>query len=276
VSAVLSRLGLAALVGLACIGATIVLLALSSSATAGGAAALPPDLVTIGAGPEDLMISWEKKRTLLRFTNEVGNDGIGPLEIAPSAASGDCDGDADPANDRDASQRVYEDSDTSGDFTPGDAVASERRFGCMRFHPAHNHWHTLDFASYELRSEPRGKIVAARQKVGFCVVDTQRPFPGAGGPPTPVYPHGSSSPTGCDSTAVQGLSVGWSDVYALALPGQQLRIDRLRRGRYCLVSEADPRDLLAESDEGNNVTRTRLAIRPRRLTVRPVNGACRI
>ena len=92
---------------------------------------------------------------MFRFTNEIGNRGNGPLEIQPSAESLDCDGDGDPANDRDATQRVFADSNGTGLFERGtDGVAAERRFGCMRYHPAHDHWHVLDIATYELRREP--------------------------------------------------------------------------------------------------------------------------
>jgi len=243
---------------------------------AGGPAALTPDLVTLAVEQEQIVVTREKSKTLLRLTTEVANVGNGPLEVYPSTLSADCDGDGDPANDRDASQRVFDDTNGSGGFEPGsDAVAAERQFGCMRYHAAHDHWHVLDFARYELRRDPGGKPVAGSRKVGFCLLDTRRAYPGPISPEQPRYPFGSARPeVGCDQNATQGISAGWADSYVFAVPGQQLDVSGLPRGRYCLVSRADPLDLLAELDEANNTRRVRIALRPHRLSVRKLDGRC--
>ena len=126
---------------------------------------------------------------MLRLSNEIGNQSNGPLEVFPGAVSANCDGDGDPANDRDASQRIFADSNGSGLYEPGiDAIASERMFGCMRYHAAHDHWHVLDIARYELRREATGKLVAQSQKIGFCLTDTRIAFPSAAAPPAPDLP----------------------------------------------------------------------------------------
>jgi hypothetical protein len=275
---------LAAGVALASAGALVVTLALSSDVRAGGAATLAPDLVTLAIAPEDLLIETDGKRVFLRLTNEIANRGTGPLELFPSLASANCDGDGDAANDRDAAQRLFADSNLSGVYERGvDAVDSERAVGCMRYHPAHAHWHVLDFTSYELRREPRrarprskGKLVAASRKVGFCVVDSRRVFPGPGSPPEMGYPINPPGSIGCDAAATQGLSTGWADIYLFNVPGQELDVTGLHRGRYCLTSRADPRDLLSESDEDNNVRRVRLALRPSELSVVKIPGRCRV
>ncbi|MGH2951097.1 MAG: lysyl oxidase family protein [Solirubrobacterales bacterium] len=273
----MSRVRLAIAVALACAAAFALLVAGSPDARAGGAAVLRPDLVTLGIGQEDLLVERGAGRTLLRLSNEVANTGAGPLEVFPSPASPNCDGDGDPANDRDASQRVFADSDGSALFEPGiDAVAEERRFGCMRYHPAHDHWHVLDFASYELRREANDKRAAVSRKVGFCLVDSRHAFALPGAPAEPVYPHGPPGSVGCDAAATQGLSTGWADIYVFALPGQQINVSGLRRGRFCLVSRVDPADQLAETNEDNNVRRVRVALRPRKLLVRRLDGKCRI
>ncbi len=252
-----------------------VALILATSPASGGPAALTPDLVTLAIQQENLVVRSEDGETVLRLANEVGNHGNGPLEIFPGASSLDCDGDADPANDRDASQRIFADTNASGLFEGGvDAIDSERQFGCMRYHPAHNHWHVLDFARYELRREPKGKLAALSRKVGFCLVDNRRAFPGPGSPDSPTYPFGAQK-EGCDQQATQGLSPGWADIYAFALPGQELEISGLTRGHYCLISRADPTDLLTELDEDNNVRRVRLALRPRKLIVQKLAGPCK-
>jgi len=274
-SAAIKRAGLAAVALSASVGVAF-LLATSPGAQAGGAAALPPDLVTLAIGREDLAVKAEEGRTLLRLSNEIANVGAGPLEVFPSAASTGCDGDADPGNDRAASQRLFADTNSSGAFERGsDAVASEERFGCLRYHASHEHWHTLGFARYELRRDPGGRLVRARRKVGFCIADFRVAHPTPGSPAEPHYPFGSGVERGCDEVATQGLSVGWADLYGFALPGQELDVEGLRRGRYCLISRADPRDLLAEANEGNNVRRVRIQLRPRQLEVRRLEAPCR-
>jgi hypothetical protein len=134
----------------------------------------------------------------------------------------------------------------------------------------------LDFARYELRREPSGRVVAKRRKVGFCVGDNRIAFtdsprvPGA-----PAYPVGPPGSVGCDQTATQGLSIGWADLYLFYVPGQELDITGIQPGRYCLTSRADPRDLIDESNEDNNVRRTLLSVDPRRISVIRLPGKCR-
>jgi Lysyl oxidase len=247
-----------------------------AAGAAGGTAALAPDLISLAVEQEQLLVTQEKPKTLLRLTTEIANVGNGPLEVYPSALSADCDGDGDPVNDRDASQRVFDDTNGSGGFEPGaDAVAAERQVGCMRYHAAHDHWHVLDFARYELRREADGRLVAASRKVGFCLLDTRLVYPGPVSPEQPRYPFGSARPDGgCDQNATQGISAGWADSYVFAVPGQQLDVTGLRRGRYCLITRADPLDLLDEVDEANNTRRVRIALRPRKLSVRKLDGRC--
>ena len=242
-----------------------------------GVAPLPPDLVTLSVGPDDLHLASEHGRRVLELSNEISNRGAGPLEVFPSAASANCDGDGDPANDRDASQRVFADSNGSGAFERGtDAVASERLFGCMRYHVAHDHWHVLDFARYELRSEATGKLAASTRKVGFCLGDNRRAFAGPLSPETPGLPLRLDDETPCDSMATQGLSVGWADIYLYYVPGQQIEIETVPDGRYCLVSRADPRDLLDELSELNNVRRTRIELAARATRCGSCQRPCRV
>ena len=119
-----------------------------------------------------------------------------------------------------------------------DTDSAKRLFGCERFHPPHDHWHLLDFSRYKLVRQRTGRTVVRSTKIGFCVIDTDRRFASLpGSPAAPYYPAGSAD---CDRDSIDGLSVGWTDTYAYSLPGQQLNVTGLRRGRYCLVSKADP------------------------------------
>jgi hypothetical protein len=272
----LSRIGLAACTALGSSAAIALILAVASAS--GGPPALAPDLVTLAIKQENLVVAPDQTgRIVMRLSNEIGNRSNGPLEVFPGPASSDCDGDGDPVNDRDASQRIFADTNGSGGYEGGaDAVESERGFGCMRYHPAHDHWHVLDIARYELRREATGELVAHSRKVGFCFTDTRLAFPSVVSPPAAIYPIGSAKPSGCDANSTQGISPGWADLYAFALPGQQLRVGGLPRGKYCLTSRADPLDLIEELDEDNNVRRVRLNLRPRKLRVRKLEGPCRI
>jgi hypothetical protein len=269
------RVGLAAAVGLAAVaGIAILLVAADVEA---GSPELPPDLVTLAIQQDDMAIVVEGKRTVLRFTNEIGNRANGPLEVFPSAQSSDCDGDGDPANDRDADQRVFTDANGSGAFErDGDGVASERVIGCMHFHPAHNHWHVLDIAAYELRYEPSDETVLRKRKVGYCLTDARLAFPSPVTPETSTYPINPPDTTGCQAVTTQGISSGWADAYQLPLPGQNLDITGLPRGHYCLTSRTDPTNVLAELDETNNVRRTHIALRPAKLVVQKLESPCRI
>lgn len=272
----INRLSLVAAVAL---GSVVGSAAIVATAPAGaGSAALEPDLVTLPIEAGDLGMQRDGDRALLRLSNEIGNQGAGPLEITPSEVSENCDGDGDPVNDRDAFQRIYGDGDADGLYDgAAEPVELERLFGCMRYHPAHDHWHVLDFARYELRREPIGRLALRARKIGFCVVDNRLAFPGEGAGSEPFYPTGPAEQAeqqGCQEAETQGLSPGWADIYLLKLPGQELDVTGLRRGRYCLVSTADPLNLLDERDEDNNATSVRLALRPRLLSARITRRPC--
>jgi hypothetical protein len=270
----LRRTGMAVAVGFA--GAAAIALLLSATRVEAGPGDLAPDLVTLAIQQEDLAVVVEGKRTVLRFTNEIGNRANGPLEIFPSAQSSDCDGNGDFANDRDAYQRVFSDSNGSGAFERGtDEAASERLIGCMHYHPAHDHWHVLNIATYELRYEPTGDTVLRRRKVGYCLTDARLAFPSPVSPETSTYPINPPDATGCQAVTTQGISSGWADAYQLPLPGQDLDITGMPRGHYCLTSRTDPTDALTELDDANNVRRAHIALRPAKLVVQKLDSPCR-
>ena len=210
----------------------------------------------------------------LRLTNEIGNRGRGPLEVFPSSTPTDCDGDGNPNNDRDTYQRIFLDSNADRVFDRAqDTASAERLFGCQRFHPPHDHWHLLDFTRYKLVRQRTGRTAARSTKIGFCIIDTARRFAGVpGSPAAPYYPAGSAD---CDRDSIDGLSVGWTDTYGYSLPGQEVNVTGLRRGRYCLVSKADPSNVLQESDNSNNARRAPIALRPAKQKVERLPGRCR-
>jgi lysyl oxidase len=243
-------------------------------ASAGSHSRLLPDLVTMKIGQQDIALHPSGEKLFLRLSNEIGNQGRGPLEIYPSAQSSNCDRDGDPDNDRDTYQRIFLDSNGDRRFVRAqDAQSEHHLFGCERYHAAHGHWHLLDFSRYKLVREKTGHTVTRSTKIGFCIIDTDRAFPGlAGSPASGYYPAGSGD---CDEDSIDGLSVGWADTYGYFLPGQYLNVTGLGRGRYCLVSTADPDNLLRESNNSNNARRTRIALHPVKQTVKRRPEPCR-
>ena len=226
-------------------------------------AELMPDLVTRPI--TGVSIGIESGRTVLRFANTIGDRGLGVLELRPRRR--DCDGDGVFSNDRLAIQRIYEDTNGSGEFERGtDLIGRTVEVGCTVFHPAHDHWHLQRFARYELRSVATGEVVAASPKVSFCVRDSLPAFTDLPGfQPFAYY-------GGCARNSITGLSVGWADLYAADLPDQDLDVTGLRSGRYCLTSTADPRDGIDEADETNNAA-TRL-LRLRDGAVQDLGASC--
>jgi len=244
-------------------------LAAPAPAVGGGGASLLPDVIVRPLS--EIRIQKAQGVKLLRFASIIGNRGAGVVELKPdsavSSASNDCDGDGDAVNDRRAFQRVFRDADGDGVFTRGvDTVFDKRFAGCSVFHADHNHWHFEEFARYRLVKPATGRIVSSSEKVSFCVRDSIRFDPSLPGSPGSVH-YGD-----CDQGSVTGLSIGWADYYGSSLPGQGLDVRGLADGRYCLRNEADPRDRLDESDEGNNGRST--LVRIRGPEVRDLGEAC--
>jgi hypothetical protein len=275
------RLRLAVATGLGSTLACVLLVALATPGAHAGAQPLLPDLVTLGIVRSDIVVEKRGKHRFLRLSNTVGNKGTSPLDIVSDPPSGECADD-----EYNAVQRFFVDSNPNGHYDEDDELAEPGdwlRFGCMRFHdtPGHLHWHVLDFARYQLRRARTGKLVESK-KVGFCVIDTERPFPTLpGSPKDPYFPQGDGC-GGLNDEGVptppqsEGLSIGWADVYFYGLPGQSLDISRLRRGRYCLISKADPTNLIAESNDSNNTQTVRLKLRPRKLRFKKLRGPCQL
>jgi hypothetical protein len=213
-------------------------LALTNMAQAGDAGTPHyPDLVTFKLTHTRVVEDGATQRTLLRFTNVIGNRGAGPLELQPvyNATTGQTD----------AFQSVK--THNAGGVW---SEYSRTPAGSYEFHAAHNHWHFADFARYELRSvTPRGGIGpvvhALSDKVSFCVIDIAR-FDA-------TLEHAASATYWqCNQTSTNGLSVGWADLYLWNLAGQELDITDVPNGTYWLMSTVDPANHLLETNDFNN------------------------
>jgi len=219
---------------------SIVLLSFTAFASITGAHSLLPDLktATYPLRNHGLDFSSQPGRVLFRFSNGVANIGKGRMEIRGGAVSGST---------QQVYQRIY---NTHGGH-------SNRLAGTFIFHPDHRHTHFEDFSDYKIRmivgTSGVGEILAKTEKVSFCLIDWTVYNPSlANHSPRPHY-------LSCGST-VQGISVGWADIYESSLPGQWIDVTDIPSGQYWLESTADPKNRLKESNETNNTTRIKITL----------------
>jgi Lysyl oxidase len=204
-----------------------------------------PDLRTLP--PSDPLLDWWNSddgtaHHVLRFSATIWNAGSGPLELRGEASGGRTF----------AYQRMY---DASGGVT-------ERLVGAFVYHEGHHHWHFEHFADYELWQErdynawlangrhgrePRWRgSKTTGQGESYCVRDSNLVQRLPDSPPSEIY-------STCDRE-IQGISVGWGDTYDFFLDDQWIDVGEtsLPDGRYVLRVIADPRNLLRESDDGED------------------------
>ena len=210
-----------------------------------------PDLSDI-IPPGQISIVGTGTNRQFQYTHDTFNGGSGPLEILPvyNAASGNYQG----------YQHIY--SLQSGTWV---LVRTIPVAGAFVFDTAHGHFH-FPFSAYGLyASNPDGSIgplLVMSQKTGFCIIDSfiyDPTLPNAGA-------FGNWGPC-ADPTSVRGLSVGAVDEYDQTDEGQAIPIPGLPDGIYWLRSMVDPYNFLAESDETNNETDTKLSITGNTVTV---------
>jgi Lysyl oxidase len=177
-------------------------------------------------------------RRLLRFASIVVNVGEGPFEVHGQRPTG--------ASTMTTSQRIFDDAGGYRDV-PTKAVIFWGGDG-------HNHWHVQDLLDFELVRLDNGSKVGNFAKQGFCFYDNY-----LYGSSNPAFYTPRTTPRACGgglsaTQTTMGLSVGWGDRYAPALPGQYIDITGLTAGRYRLLGTADANDWFTESDNANNVS----------------------
>lgn len=140
-------------------------------------------------------------------------------------------------------------------YRDGEEVGSTRT-GTMEYHaaPEHDHWHFLDFASYELVT-PAGKLVTTSGKQSWCLAPTD--------PVDLAVPGATWRPeaTGLDSTCGdrsalwlrEVLPVGWGDTYNQTQT-QAFDLTGVRNGTYQIRITANPNGTLHERTSANNVS----------------------
>lgn len=96
--------------------------------------------------------------------------------------------------------------------------------------------------------------------MGFCLLDSDHvsdgSLPGDPGPGGYYFQIVSV----CGDMEIQGISVGWADLYKSDLSGQFIGIGGVPDGDYCLVCTVDPNDRIKETDETDNEARLLIRI----------------
>eukprot|EP00051_Salpingoeca_urceolata_P009678 m.117608 g.117608 ORF g.117608 m.117608 type:complete len:377 (+) comp16403_c0_seq4:120-1250(+) len=109
----------------------------------------------------------------------------------------------------------------------------------FEYDTCHRHYHFIGFSSYHLRHLD-GNDHFDGHKQSFCLTDSaQNP--------------GDSRPRSGYSCSYQGISAGWMDVYGSNLDCQWVDITDMRRpGKYRLIVDLDPGNIIGESNRRNN------------------------
>lgn len=208
---------------------------------------LLPDLVSDPPTPWDgaEVVWWDGEEMLvLRFEGYVTNLGDGPLDLFGNPQLADPD---DPTS-HDVWQRVR--------TSTGDWVNLTKPPVRYETADGHNHFHLMEIMGYSLWDETGTTQVARGRKVGFCMLDVERlderhDAPGERNYEESLIENCRANQPEADSL-VMGVTEGWRDVYEGNLTFQWVDVSDLSPGHYRLAAQADPHDIVVESDETNN------------------------
>jgi hypothetical protein len=207
-----------------------------------GAAAAPPDLVADPPGAASAPEVYDDgggPRLLMRFDGFVHNRGPGALEINATDRVG--------AVMTSVTQRIYD----GGSFVdwPGDPAPQV----LFETDDSHDHWHLKHIARYSLWNAEGTAEVAPAQKVGFCLVDSQRIEASASSPQMYTVSRNNFCEQGDPgaSDLTMGVSAGWRDIYNRNLAFQWVDVSDVAPGSYRLRAEIDPEGTIVEAVEAN-------------------------
>lgn len=192
---------------------------------------------------------------VLRVASRVSNYGSGPMELFGEIVG------APHGTPVPAFQNIRW---SNGDVTQMPA-------GQFEYHDVHSHWHWENLVNFRLLQaanptdpyDPANTEIGSNPKVSFCLVDSQKISPWSG-PPRPGTPQYSE----CMENT-QGISAGWSDIYASFLFGQWIVIEGVGDGIYWVVFETDPEGHLQETDETDNRSAVKIQITGNSVTILP-------
>ena len=184
---------------------------------------------------------------LLVFTSSVENVGYGPLLVEGSRAT----------------LRTKTMRATQLAQVRGGGVRRLEGVGRLRYNvsPSHSHWHLQPFEQYELRTLDGAQVVRDH-KSGFCLTsDHQSPLSTQG--------HASRLPLQGNDCArnkrgakrlLEGIAVGWGDIYIPAKEGQSIDLVGYTPGEYDLVHRVNVGRLLRETRYANDASSVRIRL----------------
>ncbi len=209
---------------------------------------LCPDLRI--ASPSDMYVDADTKpgRTLLRSTNDIQSRGTGPMELRGR-------------RDRPRTMAVMQAIRRRAGGYALYPVQARLRFHSVGAEYGGSYWKVRSPLRFELwKLDPQGRA-ARRVRVGpkqfYCFRDLERTEPGPRSPASPVYPACSQNPRQPEVTL--GTSVGWSDIYPSTYDEQWIDVSGLR-GCFAYLLRVDPKGLLYESRERNNVSQRKVRL----------------
>ena len=195
-------------------------------------------------------------RRCLRFDQVIANEGDGPFELRYRMEG--------LATDQQLRQRVY---NSDGTFT-------DYKVDTYEFHPAHAHFHYKNFGQaflYRARSDGTLEKIRESRKNGFCMIDVENTRFGVdphglaykGEAPRTYYFPRCNTATEYDehgASMVNGISVGWADVYNWFLADQYIEITGVPDGDYVLETVANPTRTVHETSYGDNAARVTIRL----------------
>jgi hypothetical protein len=202
---------------------------------------LRPDIVP--AKPYDLSIVPARGRTYLVFSSAYWNQGKGPLELIPELSNSK--GSSDVRTE--IIQRIY----LAG------GGHRDKLAGIFLWHGEHGHYHYGDFMDYSLTPiTARESVQPVRQKTSFCIRDRDliKKLPGT--PREPKY-------VNC-GTDIQGVSVGWGDIYKYTLADQDIDVTGFSKGLYRLRFDVNSNRGFDEINTDNNSSEVLIYLDPAR------------
>jgi hypothetical protein len=211
---------------------------------------LRPNLTPLPAS--NLSLNTASGTSTLRFSTTSWNNGAGPLQLEAGPVDTG-------SGKQQVNQRIFSSDGSSAAYFAG----------WVEWHAAHNHFHFNDYALYTLQPvNAPGGSERTGSKTTFCVMDTTKINTGLPGAP------GSAVYSTCGNQ-IQGMSVGWGDTYGYNLAGQELDFTNNADGVYRLKIEIDPKTLIRESNDNDNVSCVLLnIIKPSSVTVLDNSGSC--
>jgi hypothetical protein len=116
--------------------------------------------------------------------------------------------------------------------------------GIYVWSPCHMHHHVAGYADFSLWAGT--DMVIAGHKQAFCLEDD-----------TQIVPGGPSHGFRCN---LQGITVGWADVYSRTQPCQWIDVTDVPPGTYTLKVEIDVSKQFPDEDRSNNMWMTNVVL----------------